>query len=396
MIFYADISTLIELPFLTGIQRVTVELLSRLHKITDWDIKLLHYDPEKGSYRTVERLSFERRYVRKETAVKPVYLEEIIMLEQFSSGSIFLDIDSAWMSKVRRSFLLPILKGNGVKIVAHIYDVIPIKFPQYCYQWTIFNFMDYIAAHLTYADFFLANAQATIDDLQELAVKLDTPAIRGAVVPLGADFSIMREFKLSEVDKTIVEIARKEKYILMVGTIEPRKNHKLLLDAFEYYLTDTPINIVFAGRIGWDMDDFEERLRKHPLKNKRIFQLENVNDMGIDFLYKNTFLVAFLSYSEGFGLPIIEAFQKGAPVIASDMKVSREIAGDYCDYVKQDDAAALADMIKKYLENPEIRAERVHRIKDYPVVTWDDSAEIFKKKLILGVINEISKGNQLQ
>jgi glycosyltransferase involved in cell wall biosynthesis len=389
MILYADISTLIDLPILTGIQRVTVELLSRLDKITDWDIKLLHYDPEKGNYRTVERPSFERRYVRKENGAKLVYLEETITFEQFARGSIFLDIDSAWMSQVKRSFLLPILKGNGVKIVAHIYDIIPINFPQYCHQWIIFNFMEYIAAHLKYADFFLANAQATIDDLQELAVKIDTPVIRGAVVPLGADFSSMIGYQLSEVDKTIVEIARKEKYILMVGTIEPRKNQKLLLDAFENYLTDAPINIVFAGRIGWDMEEFEERLRRHPLKNIRIFQLENVNDIGIDFLYKNTFLVAFLSYSEGFGLPIIEAFQKGAPVIASDMKVSREIAGDYCDYFKQDDAAALADLIKKYLENPEIRAERVDRIKDFPVVTWDDSAEIFKEKLISGVINEI-------
>lgn len=389
MILYADISTLIDLPMLTGIQRVTVELLSRLNKITDWDIKLLHYDLQKGNYRTVEQSSFVHRYVSKKKGAKLIYLEETITFERFHRGSIFLDIDSAWMSQVKRCFLLPILKRNGVKIVANIYDVIPINFPQYCHQWTIFNFMEYIAAHLTYADFFLANAQATIDDLQELAMKINTPAIRGAVVPLGADFNSMRGYHFSEVDKTIVEIARKGKYILMVGTIEPRKNHKLLLEAFDNYLTETPINIVFAGRIGWDMEEFEERLRKHPLKNKRIFQLENVDDIGIDFLYKNTFLVAFLSYSEGFGLPLIEAFQKGAPVIASDMKVSREIAGDYCDYFKQDDAAALADMIKKYLENPGIRAERVHRIMDFPVVTWNDSAEIFKEKLISGVINDI-------
>ena len=385
MILYADISTLIDMSIFTGIQRVTVEILSRVISNTTWCVQLLHYNPKTSTYQVVEQDYFLKRYVQKDMKAKIKYQDSHLEINQFEKGACFLDIDSSWMSQVKRSFLLPLLKQQGVIIVTHVYDVIPINFPQYCHQQTIFNFMDYITAHLQYSDYFLANAKATLEDLQNLAEKLQLPDIKGSVVPLGADFQKMHSYTEKDLNKKIVEAALKENYVLMVGTIEPRKNHKLLLEAFSNYLKDEQVNIILAGRSGWDMETFEDELARNPLLNKRIFHFKSVSDSEIDYLYKNAFLVAFLSYSEGFGLPIIEAFQKGAPVIASEMKVSREIGGDYCEYFEQDNAKELAKLIQKYLANPEKRRNQIEKIEKYRTTTWDESAKILITELEMEV-----------
>ena len=205
--------------------------------------------------------------------------------------------------------------------------------------------MDFIGAHLQYADDIIVNAQATVDELQKLTQRLGISLPPCHVIPLGADFAKQEIITEDQVPKNVVEAVQDRPYILMVGTIEPRKNHKLLLEAYDKGLKEMGYNIIMAGYMGWNMEEFEQKLESHPDYGKRIFHFTGLDDKAIAFLYQHAKFLAFCSYTEGFGLPIIEAIQRGTPVLAADVPVLREVGGDYCVWFEQDDAGELCEAV---------------------------------------------------
>lgn len=212
-------------------------------------------------------------------------------------------------------------------------------------------FMNYLAAYLQYADLIFTSTQSTLDQVNQLLCKLKLPTRKGCVTWLGSDFTSVPG-KDRQISPKAKHIAKKGTYILCVGTIEPRKNHRLLLEAYDGGLADMGIDLVFAGRIGWNVEDIKERIEKHPRKAQGLYLLESPNDAAIHYLYQNAFLVAFPTFEEGFGLPVIEAIERGSVVIASDIPVLREVGGDYCDYFNPEDSGELISLIKKYLSRP--------------------------------------------
>ncbi len=102
--------------------------------------------------------------------------------------------------------------------------------------------------------------------------------------------------------------ATKAPYALMVGTVEPRKNHALALDAFEkLWANGVELNLVIVGKPGWLVDELLQRLRKHPKRNTKLFFLEQTTDAEIRELYRHAAMLLMVSKGEGFGLPIVEA-----------------------------------------------------------------------------------------
>jgi alpha-1,2-rhamnosyltransferase len=132
--------------------------------------------------------------------------------------------------------------------------------------------------------------------------------------------------------------------VLCVGTIEPRKNHTTLLDAFEQ-LGDSrdDLMLVIAGRAGWETDAVVERLRHHPLLNTAIFWPERVSDAELEQLYRKAWVVVTPSLAEGFGLPLAEALAHGCAVLASDAGAHREVGGDCVTYFDPTSTRELAN-----------------------------------------------------
>ncbi|MEM8119924.1 glycosyltransferase, partial [Morganella morganii] len=95
---------------------------------------------------------------------------------------------------------------------------------------------------------------------------------------------------------------------LMVSTIEPRKNHGYLLDAFERaWAQGSQARLCIAGRIGWKCEALVERVRQHPELNKRLFMFNDLSDKSLEYAYSHAASLVFPSYVEGFGLPLVEA-----------------------------------------------------------------------------------------
>lgn len=370
---FIDVSVLTLATFITGIQRVTREIAVRLIKNSELDIVLLHYNAAENIYYRIENNAFVDYYVHHIGVKEKMISKQCVKLDEIAQGTVFFDLDAAWMCKLKRSYLLPILKAQGARIVAHVYDIISITHPQYCLERGVYNFMDFIGAHLQYADEIIVNAQATVDELDKLTKRIGCKLPPCYVVPLGADFREKKEINASDMDEKLVKAVKDNPYILMVGTIEPRKNHKLLLAAYEHGLKKLGYNIIFAGYMGWNMEEFAEQLHAHPDFGTRVYHFESLNDDAISYLYQNAKFLAFCSYTEGFGLPIIEAIQRGTPVIAADVPVLREVGGDYCVWFEQDNVEELCAIVKKFESDHMMYTMRLKYLEKYDVTTWEKS-----------------------
>ncbi|WP_027852953.1 glycosyltransferase [Marinobacterium litorale] len=157
---------------------------------------------------------------------------------------------------------------------------------------------------------------------------------------------------LKDRDESVVNaLPEGEASFLMVGTIEPRKGHEEVLDAFEQlWKQNRNISLVIVGKQGWMVEQLARRLRNHSERGVRLFWLEGTTDTELEELYSTCDCLIANSRDEGFGLPIIEAARHGLPIMARDIAVFREVAGDGAFYFHTTAGSPLQDSIILWLE----------------------------------------------
>jgi glycosyltransferase involved in cell wall biosynthesis len=170
---------------------------------------------------------------------------------------------------------------------------------------------------------------------------------------------------------------------LMVGTIEPRKGHAQTLAAFEHlWAQGVDANLVIVGKQGWLVDQLVDKLRQHPELNRRLFWLEGISDEYMEKVYAASTCLIAASEGEGFGLPLIEAARHKLPIIARDISVFREVAGEHAYYFKGLDPQSLACEAKIWLA---LHAEdNAPRVDNMLWLTWQQSAEQLMNWILFG------------
>lgn len=189
----------------------------------------------------------------------------------------------------------------------------------------------------------IAVSQTTANDLQE---RLDVDPTRIIVVPNGVDD---RFFAAQPIESNArVALGLPSDYLLMVGTLEPRKNHLTLFAALDCLPMGSRLPLVVAGRKGWE---YEPILRAaEPLRESgRVVMLDYVPDALLPSLYAGASAVIYPSWYEGFGLPVLEALATGVPVVASDVPALREVGGDSVFFAAPSSAEAIAGAIERAL-----------------------------------------------
>ena len=114
-----------------------------------------------------------------------------------------------------------------------------------------------------------------------------------------------------------------------------------------------------------------DHLRTHSELNKRLFWLEGISDEYLEKLYGTSTRLIAASYGEGFGLPLIEAAQHKMPIIARDIPVFREVAGNYAYYCKKEKTEQLVGEIKEWLEL--YKKNQYPKSDDMPWLSWKES-----------------------
>ncbi|MES2536574.1 MAG: glycosyltransferase family 1 protein [Pseudomonadota bacterium] len=265
-------------------------------------------------------------------------------------GDVLLLVDSLW----NYNFLdtANIAKRDGAKVIALIYDIIPISHPQLVDARNRINFEACFPTLYSCADGYLCISDYTRKTLVDYF--RSQPYCTGLDAK-GFDFFHLGA-ELDAIDaKGAVRTGFRETFesdslaYLMVGTIEPRKNHVYLLRVFEQLWAEgSKASLVIVGRIGWLCDDVVTAIRTHPQFGNRLFFFSDASDAELDYCYAHADALLFPAIIEGFGLPLIEAQKKGLPVFASDIPVFREVAGDSVAYFDHSDPATLALMLQEH------------------------------------------------
>lgn len=168
---------------------------------------------------------------------------------------------------------------------------------------------------------------------------------------------------------------------LCVSTIEPRKRQDQILDAIEQlWCQNTDINLVFVGQQGWKTELLAKRLRTHPKVGRRLFWLQGISDEYLEKVYAASSCLVAASLNEGFGLSLIEAAYHDLPIIARDIPIFREVAGNHAYYFHGESPSDLANAINAWLLLYKVR--RHPESKGMPWLTWERSAEKLKLALI--------------
>ena len=137
----------------------------------------------------------------------------------------------------------------------------------------------------------------------------------------------------------------------MVGTIEPRKGYDQVFKAFDaLWSRKCDVNLVLVGKQGWNVEELFEKINNHPENGIRLFVIETASDEYLNLLYTEAECLIAASEGEGFGLPLIEAARHGIGLIARDIPVFREVAGQNAYYFKGKSADVLAVAIQDWLK----------------------------------------------
>lgn len=153
-----------------------------------------------------------------------------------------------------------------------------------------------------------------------------------------------------------------KRYILFVGTIEPRKNVDGLIKAYSLFplAFRRAIPLVIAGKKGWNCENINPLVEELGLKNMVRF-IGQIHDNELPGLYRSASVVVYPSWYEGFGLPVIEAMNYGAPVITSNRSSLPEVAGNAAILINPEKSQEIAQAIKKVLSDSKFRESLSHK-----------------------------------
>ncbi len=293
---------------------------------------------------------------------------------RFCFGDTLLMLDASWDYHSQHAVLLRKARLQGCEVIACLYDLIPLRQAAFCGPGLPEVFARGLKTQLETVSGFICISRDVADQLVTLleAVKFPRP-MKVGYFHLGADF-------LPDAAEGGPPATRDDDPMpafLMVGTIEPRKGHQIALRAFEQlWHAGRKARLIIAGKAGWGTEEFGARLEGHPEFGKRLVWTKRVSDAELSGLYSSCDAVIAASYAEGFGLPLVEAAAHDKPVIASDIGVFREVAGEAgvkATFFDVGSADALAASISAFLDRQDVRTHEQH-CKGRAWQTWADSA----------------------
>lgn len=357
-----DITEIIRLDARTGIQRVTRRFFEGLAAIA----RASNSFEVEPFFWTEQGILYARDFARDKLDV-PCKGPDVRVQVQ-PSDLVFM-LDSSWWQPERFDDFHARVHAAGGEVVWMVHDLIPIRFPETCEPGMDKAFEAWLTHAALSADGFICNSEATRSDLESFMDGLVSPgALRpwARSVHLGCDLDVDRDSGPSVECVALRAAIGERPYFTALGTLEPRKDHQTILDAFELlWARGLDVALVIVGKQGWNVEALVERIGQHPEQGRRLFWLRGATDGDVRYLLEGTAALVQASIWEGFGLPLIEAGSLGVSLLVSDIAVFREIAGDGATYFPVGDATLLAGAVVATIKEEATRGSAAVRCRNW-------------------------------
>jgi len=287
-------------------------------------------------------------------------------------GDLMVMLDASWGIHIDTA--VKNWRKQGGKVAFLVYDLLPITHPQFFSAGLVQRFSHWFEIAITNSDILLAISNTVRDQIREQVNRAFSG--KAELPPKIESFRLGADLDMRHADGYIrprLRIVLSDRYgprpYLMVGTVEPRKNHRTVLKAFgQLWEQGSEVRLIIAGKVGWECRDLVRSIEEHPELHRKLFWFSDLTDTELHHCYTSSRCVVFASWGEGFGLPIIEGLQFGRPVIASDLPVHREVAGDYAGYFNPSSAEDLVSMILRLETEGSLPGTIPHR--GFRATTW--------------------------
>lgn len=375
---FLDVSELCQRDAATGVQRVVRGYLVALlaNPPAGYGIEPVYATQEDGY-----------RYARRFTArvlgeVMPQGGDDHI---EWQRGDIFFGLDMQHHVQLKHANFYQQLRLDGVMVQFMVYDLLPIQLPALFSSNGHDELHMRLLAMIAKTDGAICISEATAIAyrrwLDEKKIPIDSRFnLRWNHIGGDLSGSLPSRGRPSDAD-TLLYILRQRPTFLCVSTLEPRKCQQQILEAMEQlWAVGEDVNLVLVGQAGWKTEALAKRIDRHVELGRRLFWLRGISDEYLEEVYAASACLVAASLNEGFGLSLVEAAQHGLPIVARDIPVFREVAGEHAYYFRgehgEDLAKAFQSWLVLYHAGLHPRSQGMHWM------TWRESAEHLQSLLV--------------
>jgi glycosyltransferase involved in cell wall biosynthesis len=275
--------------------------------------------------------------------------------------------------------------ARKLKPVFLVHDLIPLSHAEYARPGEADRHRRRMRTVVKSAAAVIANSHHTKDVLADFAAQHDASHLPIIVSPLGVETKFH-----GDPTAEVLAAARHggqpgSPYFLMIGTIEPRKNHLLILGLWRQLAEEmgerTP-KLIIVGRRGWENENVIDMIERCRGLQPHVLECNRMSDRNLKRLMLGARAVLFPSFAEGYGLPLVESLSLRVPAICSDLAVFREVAGNIPEYIAPIDGIGWMRMIQQYASPiSAARQSQVMRLSGFAVPTWDAHFDVVEEVL---------------
>jgi glycosyltransferase involved in cell wall biosynthesis len=289
-------------------------------------------------------------------------------------GDVVVSLGAGWAVPYYIKHMVEAKRRHGVKFSMLIYDLIPLENESFVEQRHVAQFRNWLTEAMPVADVVLTISMHSRAALIKLSAAAAWSLPRIEVVKLGSGLS---DRPIAEQQRTLSFPPR---YVLFVSTLEIRKNHRLLVRVWrrlqERHGSDAVPVLVFAGQIGWLVDDLLAELAASDYLGGKIKLMAGLSDAELRRAYSGCLFTVYPSLCEGWGLPIAESLAQGKFCVASNATSIPEVGGDLIDYFDPSDDDDAFAKIERVLLDPAYLAAREARLEaEYRPRSWGDCVQ---------------------
>jgi glycosyltransferase involved in cell wall biosynthesis len=260
------------------------------------------------------------------------------------------------------------LGRRNCRTVVFVHDLIPIQFPEYSHPREKQRHTRRMHNTLRHAAGIVVNSHCTASALKSFGQEHGLAPPPLLINPLGHD--------LPGPDEAHLPKGLRSPYFVILGTIEPRKNHLMILTLWREMAKslgrETP-QLIVVGRRGWECEQVVDMLERCETIHPHLLELNSASDELVAALVKGASALLMPSFAEGFGMPVQEALAWGTPVISTPLAAIKEFAGDIPEYAEPHDGARWLELIGDYARpDSSRRAAQMARLEKFRDTRWPD------------------------